>query len=221
MTDTVSEQEVIEQVPEVVQEDSQNESQNDNQNDSQEQLQEEAIEQNVPLSALKKERRKRQDAESELKMYREHQLKQMQQPAALEEDEDAAYEPVTKAEFKKQLQAEKQKTMREIKEEAWISSNPERAEVINEKLANFLKKRPNLAAAIEAAPNRYAEAWEFMDKLSPKQQAALNRPTATKKETPNSPSGIPKAAAMNQSIDVMSMNETEFAAYRQSKRSRR
>ena len=65
-------------------------------------------EQKVPLSALQKERRKRQDAEQrglekdqELRMFREHQLKQMQQPETQEEDE-SQYEPVTKAELKQQ-----------------------------------------------------------------------------------------------------------------------
>ena len=173
-------------------------------------------EQNVPLSALQKERRKRQDAEAELKMYREHQLKQMQQPATQEEDE-SQYEPVTKAELiKHQAQM-----VRDIEEKSWIRSNPEKAEVINEKLANFLKKRPNLAAAIEAAPNRYEEAWELMDKLSPKQKAALSNQAPIKRETPNSPSGIPKAAAMNQAVDVMTMSDKEFADWRKSKQRRR
>ena len=173
-------------------------------------------EQNVPLSALQKERRKRQDAESELKMYREHQLKQMQQPATQEEDE-SQYEPVTKAELKQQ----QVQMMRDVEEKSWMRQNPEKAEAINEKLANFLKKRPNLAAAIEAAPNRYEEAWELMDKLSPKQKAALNTKQAIKRDAPNSPSGIPKAAALNQAVDVMNMSDQEFSEYRQSKRKRR
>jgi len=69
------------------------------------QAEEPVKEQNVPLSALQKERRKRQDAEQELKVYREHQLKQMQETAPQEEDE-SQYEPITKAEFNKQLKAQ-------------------------------------------------------------------------------------------------------------------
>ena len=187
-------------------------------------------EQKVPLSALQKERRKRQDAEQrglekdqELRMFREHQLKQMQQPETQEEDE-SQYEPVTKAELKQQEAKFKQQQvqmMRDAEEKTWIRQNQEKAEIVNEKLTNFLKQRPNLAAAIEAAPNRYEEAWELMDKLSPKQKTALSNPPATKKDTPNSPSGVPKAAAMNQAVDVMNMSESEFAAWRKSKRSRR
>jgi len=180
--------------------------------------QDEAREQNVPLAALQKERRKRQDVEAELRLYREHQLKQMQQPAVQEEEDESQYEPITKAEFNKQLKAQNKINMRDLEEKAWIRQNQEKADVINEKLANFLKKRPNLASAIEAAPNRYEEAWELMDKLSPKQKAALAKPTDIKRNTPNSPSGIPKAAAMNQSVDLMTMTDSEYDAWRNSKR---
>ena len=213
-TETVQEQE---QVQEVVQENVQEapveEAQALDNAEAQEEVQQEH---NVPLSALQKERRKRQDAEAELKVYREHQLKQMQGADPQEED-DSQYEPVTKAELKKQ----QVQMMRDVEEKTWIRQNPEKAEVINEKLANFLKQRPNLAAAIEAAPNRYEEAWELMDKLSPRQKAALTNKPSTKKDTPNSPSGVPKAAAMNQAVDVMNMSDSEFAAWRKSKRSRR
>ncbi len=75
-------------------------------------IQDEVKEQNVPLAALQKERRKRQESEQrelakdeELKMFREHQLKQMQETAPQEEDE-SQYEPITKAEFNKQLKAQ-------------------------------------------------------------------------------------------------------------------
>ena len=204
-----------EQVQEVVQEDTQEAPVNDTEAFEDAQVQEEAKEQNVPLSALQKERKKRQDAEAELKMYREHQLKQMQQPETQEEDE-SQYEPVTKAELKKQ----EAQMLRNVEERVWIRQNPEKAEVINEKLTNFLKQRPNLAAAIEAAPNRYEEAWELMDKLSLKQKEVLKSQPAIKRDTPNSPSGVPKAAAMNQAVDVMSMTDSEFAAWRKSKRKR-
>jgi len=214
MTDTET---VQEQVQEVVQENVQEAPvSSTDQVDNVETKEEIQHEQNVPLSALQKERRKRQDAEAELKLYREHQLKQMQAPATQEED-DSQYEPVTKAELKQQ----QVQMMRDVEEKSWIRQNPEKAEAINEKLANFLKKRPNLAAAIEAAPNRYEEAWELMDKLSPRQKAELTRPPATKVDAPNSPSGVPKAAAMNQAVDLMTMSDSEFAAWRKTKQSRR
>lgn len=177
--------------------------------------QEEAQEQQVPLTALQKERRKRQEAEQELKIYREHQLKMMQEKP--QEEDESAYEPVTRGELEQQRQA----MIRDVEEKSWIRQNPEKAEIVNEKLANFLKKKPHLARAIEAAPNRYEEAWELMDKLTPKQKAALSQTAPPKKEAPNSPSGMPKAAAMNQIVDVMTMTDAEYREWRNSKRSRR
>ena len=223
MSDTVSEQEVVEQVQEVVQENTQEAPVSDTEVLDNTEGQEEAREQNVPLAALQKERRKRQDAEQrnlekdqELRMFREHQLKQMQEAKPQEEDE-SQYEPITKAEQAKREEA----LIRNIEEKSWIRQNPEKAEVINEKLANFLTKRPNLAAAIEASSNRYEEAWDLMDKLTPKQKAALASPQTIKREAPNSPSGVPKAAAINQAVGVMSMSDSEYVEWRNSKRSRR
>jgi len=219
-TETVAVPEQVEVVQEVSQESMNQEPMaNDTQvleNNDVAQTEEPDKEQNVPLSALQKERRKRQDAESELKMYREHQLKQMQGNNPQEEDE-SQYEPVTKAELSKY----KDQMVRDVDEKTWIRQNPEKAEIINEKLAKFLKLRPNLAAAIEAAPNRYEEAWDLLDKLSPKQKAVLNSSQATKKIAPNSPSGIPKAAAINQTVEFSSMTDKEFNAWRDSKRKRR
>lgn len=175
----------------------------------------ESREERVPLSALQKERRKRQEAEQELKVYRDHQLNQVK--AKPVEEDESKFESATKADLGKS----KEEIIRAVEERNWIKQNPERYEEVNEKLAAFLKQRPNLASAIDGASNRFEEAWELMDKLSPKQKASLLKPAAVKKDTPGSPSGLPKAAALNQAVDVMSMSESEFAAYREAKRKRR
>jgi len=57
-----------------------------------------------------------------------------------------------------------------------------------------------------------------MQALTPKQKIALNKPAAVKKDTPGSPASIPKAAGMNQAVDVMNMSDSEFATWRTSKR---
>jgi CRISPR/Cas system CSM-associated protein Csm2 small subunit len=173
--------------------------------------QEEVKEQHVPLSALQKERRKRQEIEQELRTLREERVSKPSEP------DDAQYEAATKADLGKA----RQQIIRDVQENTWIKENPERANEVNEKLAEFLKQRPNLAAAIEGATNRYEEAWELMDKLTPKQKSALKTATVTKKDTPGSPGSVPKAAALNQAVDVMSMTDAEFEAYRTSKRQRR
>ncbi len=182
----------------------------------QEQNQEaETKEERVPLSALQKERRKRQEAEQELKVYRDHQLNSVK--AKPVEEDESRFESATKGDLGKT----KEEIIRAVEERNWIKQNPERYEEVNEKLAAFLKQRPNLASAIDGASNRFEEAWELMDKLSPKQKASLTVKSPLKKDAPGSPSGMPKAAALNQAVDVMSMSESEFAAYREAKRKRR
>ena len=58
-----------------------------------------------------------------------------------------------------------------------------------------------------------------MEALTPKQQAQLKAPQV-RKEAPNAPGGVPKSAALNAAVDVMTMSDTEFAAWRQSKKRR-
>lgn len=176
-----------------------------------EEVQEEREEEKVPLSALQKERRKRQDAEARYRIYEEMQAKQSQQ--AQPQDEDDLYEAVTKADLGKH---EKQ-VLRTVEEKSWIKQNPERAQEVNDNLSEFLKQKPNLAPAIEGATNRYEEAWTLMNALSPKQKAAL-KPQAARKVAPGSPTAMPKAAGMNQSVDVMNMSDEEFANWRKGQR---
>lgn len=163
----------------------------------------------VPLSALQKERRKRQEAEEKARLWEEHQARASQQ-----ESEEDQYEPITKAQAKE----DKREILRSVREETWKEKFPDRAAEVDAKLDEFLKTKPHLALAIKAAPNRYEEAWELMDKLTPKQKAALKETAAPKREAPGSPSGIPKAAGINQAVDVMNMTDAEFSKWRASKR---
>lgn len=176
-------------------------------------------EQKVPLSALQKERRKRQEAEQRAKLYEDmqaQQLRERQQSQSVQEPEDE-YEPVTKSELSKRDEL----ILRRVEEAAWIRNNPEKAAELTEKLTDFLKQRPNLQYAIEAKTNRYEEAWNLMDALTPKQKLALKPATIPKKDAPGSPATLPKAAGMNQAIDLMSMNDSEYNAWRQAQKQRR
>lgn len=161
----------------------------------------------VPLHAVQKERRKRQEAEQELRLYREQQQK-----AA---EDESRYESATKEDLGKA----KSSLKREIQEENWARQNPDRFRKINEDLPEFLKLRPNLASAIEASTNRYEEAWTLMNALSPKQQKALAQ--KPKPPAPGSPSGVPKASAMSENVDLMKMSDAEFNSWRQQRRGRR
>jgi hypothetical protein len=166
----------------------------------------------VPLEVLKKERKKRQEAEMNA-AYQQQQLLAMQQ-AKEPEDDSYKYESVTREESLKS----QQETIRIIEEKMWIKANPEKYEQLNEYLPELLKQRPHLAKAIDGSPNRYDEAYTLMTALSPRQQSQLKQ--APKKVAPNSPSGVPKGAAIGMAVDVMSMNDSEFNEWRKSKKRR-
>lgn len=172
-------------------------------------------EERVPLSALQKERRKRQEIEQEYKWFKEQQQAQMRQAPV--EPDDSLQDAATKEDLSKA----QQNVIRAIEERNWIKQNPEKAEEINEKLAHFLKTRPNLAPAIEAATNRYEEAWELMNALTPKQKSALRAAPPAKKDAPGSPNAAPKAAILNQVLDFSSMTDAEYNSWRAAQRKRR
>jgi hypothetical protein len=137
-------------------------------------------------------------------------------PKATVEEDNSKYESATREDLSKaQMEA-----VRIIEEKLWIKQNPEKYEKVNEYLPEFLNQRPNLAPAIGAASNRYEEAFVLMEALSPKQQSQL-KPTTPKRVAPNAPTSIPKAAAMNEAVDVMTMNDADFNKWRQSQKRRR
>lgn len=166
----------------------------------------------VPLSALQKERKKRQELELELEWER-RRAQEKPQPAH-QEDDSSKYESATKED----LGRVQDDTVRLVEERIWIRANPEKYEMVNEHLKTFLQQRPNLTSAISQANNRYEEAFTLMTALTPKQQVQLKKAAAPKKEAPNSPAAVPKAAAMDAAVDVMSMTDAEFNAWRQAKK---
>lgn len=175
----------------------------------------------VPLSALQEERKRRQEerkrreeVEKELQWERNRKY---EVPALKPEEDTSKYESATREDL---LRAQEE-SIRIMEERHWIKNNPEKYEKLNENLPQFLKQRPNLAAAINSASNRYEEAYTLMEALTPKQQQQLKQASSPKKEAPNGPSSVPKAAAMNQAVDVMSMSDSEFSAWRQSQKRRR
>ena len=176
-------------------------------------------EQQVPLSALQKERRRRQDAESRARVYEELQAKYQTPSKPQEPEEDDSYETATRGELKSSVNKTKQETIQSVMEAIWVKDNPEKVQDVNEKLEELLKTRPNLKLAIEAAPNRYEEAWTLINALSPKQQKALQKTQSViKKITPGSPNAVPKAAGINQAVDLSSMSDAEFNEWRAEKR---
>lgn len=177
----------------------------------------------VPLSVAQKLREKKKELELELQWEKqrrgelENRLASIHAPQQPQEDDNSRYESATRED----LNRSQNEVVRAIEEKLWIKQNPEKFEKVNEYLPTLLKQRPNLAAAINLASNRYEEAYELMDKLSPKQQVQLKQASVPKKEAPNAPGSVPKAAALNEAVDVMSMSDSEFAAWRNQQRKRR
>ena len=169
----------------------------------------------VPLSALQKERKKRQELEQELQWERRRM--QLAPPPPPPEEDNSKYESATREDLSKS----QNEAVRIIEEKLWIKQNPEKYEQINEYLPQFLKQRPNLATAINDAQNRYEEAYTLMEALSPKQQQKFKAPQSPKKEAPGAPTSVPKGAALNQAVDVMTMSDKEFSDWRQSQKRRR
>lgn len=172
-------------------------------------------EERVPLSALQKERKKRQELEMQLEWERQ----QRNAPSRpVPEEDNSRYESATKED----LMLAQQESLRVFQENLWIKENPEKYERVNDHLEEFLKQRPHLGLAIKNSPNRYEEAFTLMDALTPKQQKELKQATQqVKKEAPHSPAAVPKAAALNHAVDLMSMNDVEFSEWRRAQKRRR
>ena len=175
----------------------------------------------IPLAIAQKLREKKRELELELQWEKQERLRLQQGQSAQKpkEDDNSRYESATRED----LSNSQQEIVRIVEEKSWIKANPEKYQMVNEYLPQFLKQRPNLASAIGQATNRYEEAYILMDALSPKQQKQLTKSATqtVKKEAPNSPGGIPKAAALNQAVDVMTMSDTEYRVWRDSQKKRR
>lgn len=169
----------------------------------------------VPLTALQKQREKTRELELKVQWMEQQSVKAQSQ--APQEDDNSRYESATKED----LNISQENVLRAVEEKLWIKQNPEKYEKVNEFLPQFLKQRPNLASAISQASNRYEEAFDLMDALTPKQQQKIRTQVQTKKEAPNAPGNVPKSTALKESVDVMGMNDSEFAAWRQSKKKHR
>lgn len=167
----------------------------------------------IPLSVAQKLRMKNKELELENQWMKQQQQQAIQKPV---EEDESRFESATKQD----LRLSQDEAIRAIEERMWIKQNPERYEMVTNQLPQFLKQRPNLASAIQTASNRYEEAFELMDKLTQKQQVQLKKESApvVKKPAPNAPGGVPKSAAMSESVDIMTMSDSEFTAWRNAKK---
>lgn len=176
----------------------------------------------VPLKAVQKERKRRQEAEAAAQrnaIELEYLKAQLSKPKVAEEDE-SEYESASRKELRDTASKTKDDVKRDLREEIWAESHSAQVEYVDENLATFLKQRPHLTSAIANAPNRYKEAYELMTALSPKQQARLSE-KPKKRDAPHAPNSVPKSAGVNQAIDIMSLSDDEFNKWRASSRKKR
>jgi len=171
----------------------------------------------IPLSVAQKLREQKRELELELQWERQRNAQAQATAQKPPEEDNSRFESATREDVIRS----QEEAVRVVEERHWIRSNPEKYEKVNEYLPQFLKQRPNLASAINQAPNRYEEAFTLMEALTPKQQQQLTKPPVPKKEAPNAPGVVPKAAVMNDALDVMNMSDSEFSAWRNSKKKRR
>ena len=179
----------------------------------------------VPLRAVQKERRKRQEAEAlaqKAQIENEYLRAQFNKNKPAEEEDESIYESATRKEMKDTVSQTREEVLRDVREEAWAENNPEKTDYVNENLANFLKQRPNLVSAVQNSKNRYKEAYELMSALSPKQQQQLTSPAKQKRiQSPGSPNSVPKSAGVDQVVNLMAMSDSEYNEWRKGQRKRK
>lgn len=157
-------------------------------------------ERKVPLSALEAERRRRQEAEAEKRVYEQLASRREQQP----QEEVDGDEWITRDQHTKTIQQAK----REILEEAFVNSNPDAYQQIKDKLPGLIETKPWVEDVIKNAPNRWQRAWELIGDLSPgeatkpvKRNQDAERIVQNSKK-PGSPTAAVKSATMS-SVDYM------------------
>lgn len=178
----------------------------------------------VPLEALEKERKKRQDLEVQVRLYEELK-KQAQESketseANPEDDEELVNRKELKQFHQKLTQQEFAQIKREIAEETFKESQPEAIKMVNSHLKEILEKKPWLADSIQNAPNRYARAYEIVQDYMPQAGKASAKSQEAKKIIENaSKPGSPASAGKSQNLSgadyLKSIGGTkEFNEYR-------
>ena len=178
----------------------------------------------VPLEALEKERKKRQEAEVQARLYEELVKRAQEEKKAPAEDSEDDEELVNRKDLKqfhqRLTQEEFAAIKREVAEETFKESRPEAVKMVNDHLKDILEKKPWLADSIQNAPNRYARAYEIVQDYMPQVKQATSKSQEAKKIIENaSKPGSPAAAGKPQNLSgadyLKSIGGTkEFSEYR-------
>ncbi len=214
MTDEkeVAEDAVIEDAEKVV--DTANDAQVDSVDEESKDQQRE--EEKVPLSALKKERRERQESKIRVEMLEKELASvrsQAQQP--IQPQVDNSNDLLTVGQQNKALLEMK----RSILEEAYIENDPGIIDRMKNELPGILSNPNNkwLADSFEQAPNRLQRAKQILDmfKPSPKSEGA---PAPDRTNTPRSPQSVAKTNKLSLTDRIMKMSDQELEEWRLSQK---
>lgn len=186
----------------------------------------EKVSRQVPLEALEAERRKRQEAEAQARLYQElaKRAEESKTTEASEQEAEDDYEAVTRGDLKKfhqKLTKEEFAEMkRDIAEETFKDTQPEAIKLINTHLKEILERKPWLADSISRAPNRYARAHEIVNDYMPQVVAQKTQASEAKKivensQKPGSPAAVGKSQQLSGADYMKSIAGTnEFREYR-------
>jgi hypothetical protein len=180
----------------------------------------------VPLEALEAERRKRQEAETQAKLYEnlmrqaEESKKQKVKEEPSEDDDELVNRRDLKQFHQKLTKEEMMALKREIAEETFKETKPEAIKAINTHLKEILERKPWLADSIAGASNRYARAYEIVNDYMPQVTSSTEKATEAKKivenaQKPGSPIGVGKSQQLSGADYMKSIAGTnEFRDYR-------
>lgn len=160
---------------------------------------EEKQERQVPLAALEAERRKRQEAEAEKRVYEQHLTQLSQQQQTPQEDDSDDW--VTKKEYRQNVAQEMSQFKKETLEEAFVQANPQAYKEVNDYLPELIKQKPWVKDVVENAPNRWQRAHELVNDLYHKPEPIKKSQDAKRivenAQKPGSPTNVGKSATLN------------------------
>ena len=185
----------------------------------------EKVSRQVPLEALEAERRKRQDAETQARIYQEliRKNEDSSKQASVEDtsDDEELISRKDLKNFHQRLSKEELMVLkRDIAEETFKDTQPQAIKLINTHLKEILERKPWLADSIQNAPNRYARAYEIVGDYMPQVVAKQTQATSAKKivensQKPGSPIGVGKTQSLSGQDYMKSIAGTkEFNEYR-------
>jgi len=180
------------------------------------QVEQQEEERKIPLAALESERRKRQEAEAQIRVYEQYLNQPKEKP-----EEDDADDWITKKEYRQNVQKNINEAKREILEEAFVQSNPDAYKKINDYLPELVKQKPWVKEVIENSGNRWQRAWELLNDLYLPQQEKKHQQSENAKrivensQKPGSPTTVGKSRTASTVDYIRSIRGTsEWDEYR-------